>query len=605
MKFIKFAFFLIFLIYYKNITQAQNFDAISQRIEKYYSLNKDGSSDLRVIKEIKLFSYLSMSKFGETFILYNPNYQKLTINKAYTKTADGKIINAPKNAFNELLPSFATNVAAFNHLKEMVVVHTGTELGATIFVDYSIHSLKEITPALMGEEIVGDIVPVSEYIIQISTPVGMSLNYKLLNSNQQPEKKIVDSQERLEWKFLNLPPLTNEPFQSRISSKNPYLTFSTQTMIDNIEWLIRQNTNNQNLPISLTKKIDQIVKNNPNELTKVAKIHRLIASEISTSNIPFALTGYKTRSIDEIWMSNSATNLEKALLLSKSLNYAQITATPIVCFDNSSIDSKIGNLKSVTDILVNVMLANGDKIVLNPIQDSPFDRQYFLINKTALELKANGATFVFANKQSTASIIGVIDWNPEKKSIDFSMELVADNALNPCFEVINDSTKINKYINGINSTEVVKIPSLSFSNKNLMFKIEVAKQIESNKDKYFFLELPSYKYDFDSWNLPAFIQKREETFELPFSINIKQTFVINIPENYKMVNNELNKKISNSCGEIELKIVNKRNQIEIYRNIKITKKTISQNEYSDLKELFSKWQQRSLKTIIITEKNGL
>lgn len=605
MKFIKFALFLTILSFYINTVQAQNKDAIIQRIEKHYSLNNDGSCDLRVLKEVKLISHLSMSKFGETFILYNPTFQKLTINSAYTKTADGKIINAPKNAYNELLPSFATNVAAFNHLKEMVIVHTGTELGAIIFVDYTIHSTKEITPALMGEEIIGDIVPVSEYILSISTPVGKPLIYKLLNSSQQPEKTIQGAQERLVWKFLNLSPLSNELFQPRIPSNNPYISFSTRSTNEVMDWLYNNNTLAQYLPETLIKKIDLIVKNTSNEISRISQIHRLISAEISTSNIPFVLTGYKARGIDDFWRSNSATNFEKALLLAKSLNYAKVFATPILCFENSCFDSKIGNLKSISDILVNVTLANGDKIVLNPIQYSPFDRQYYLGNKTAVEIKTNGASFDFQNIINTTSLIGVIDWNPERKNVDYSIELVADNALNPCFEIINDSNSFKKLLLGINPNEVTSFSSLSVSATNLNVKFEISKKIEPKKDKYLFLEFPFYKYDVDSWNLPPFIQKRSESFEIPFPISIKQSFVIKIPTNYKLVNNELNKKITNNCGEIELKIANNGNQIEVSRVLKITKKTISQNEYSQLRELFSTWQQRSLKTIIITKKEDL
>jgi len=601
MKLIKFSFFIITLILNHNIALAQNIDAVTQKLEKHYVLNEDGSTDLRVIKEVKLISHLSMSKFGETFILYNPTFQKLTINSAYTKTADGKVINAPKNAYNELLPAYATSVAAFNHLKEMAIVHTGTELGATIFVDYTIHSSKEFAPALMGEEIIGDIVPITEFVLSISCPVGKSINYKLLNSSQLPVKSVQGSQERLVWKFVSLKPLSSEQFQPRIPANNPYISFSSQTTSQISEWLNVNISSNQNLPVELVSKIDQINKNYSNELSKITQIQRLISNEITTSNVPFAMTSFKARSIDEVWTTNSGTNYEKSLIFAKSLNYAQIIATPILCFDKNCFDSKIGNLKAVSDILVSVTLANGDKMVLNPMQNSPFDRHCFLENKTAFEIKTNGSNFDFPNRVSTTSLIGVIDWNPEKRNVDYSIELVADNALNPCFEVINDTNVLKKVITGISPNEVVNITSFNMSNTNMHVKFEISKQLEPKKDKYFFLELPSYKNDIDSWNLPPFIQSRVESFEIPFPISVKQTFVIKIPNNYKLVNNELNKKISNNCGEIELKIVSKGNQIEVTRVLKLSKKIILQNEYLELRELYSKWQQRSLKTIIIVK----
>ena len=47
-------------------------------------------------------------------------------------------MKTPENALLEVLPSAAADALAYNGLKEMVVVHTGLELGATIYLDYSV-----------------------------------------------------------------------------------------------------------------------------------------------------------------------------------------------------------------------------------------------------------------------------------------------------------------------------------------------------------------------------------------------------------------------------------------------------------------------------------
>ena len=75
---------------------------------KEYTLNSDGSMDYRYIKEQKLITYRAFHNlYGETFITYNPFFQKLTVNKCFTVMADGKTVETPSNAFNEILPSFA------------------------------------------------------------------------------------------------------------------------------------------------------------------------------------------------------------------------------------------------------------------------------------------------------------------------------------------------------------------------------------------------------------------------------------------------------------------------------------------------------------------
>ncbi len=65
-----------------------------------------------------LFTHTAMNgTYGESFIVYNPQYQELKINSSYTKQKDGTIIKTPDNAFVEVLPRNAADAPAYNHLK--------------------------------------------------------------------------------------------------------------------------------------------------------------------------------------------------------------------------------------------------------------------------------------------------------------------------------------------------------------------------------------------------------------------------------------------------------------------------------------------------------
>ena len=131
----------LFLIVNPLFSQTPGYDAEYQKLVKEYILQKDGSWDFHYRKEIKLLTHYSFHRlFGETFIVYNPLYQQLKINEAFTVMADGKKVIVPQNAFNGVLPGFAANIPAYNHLREMVVTHTGTEVGSVITLDYTIHS---------------------------------------------------------------------------------------------------------------------------------------------------------------------------------------------------------------------------------------------------------------------------------------------------------------------------------------------------------------------------------------------------------------------------------------------------------------------------------
>ena len=141
-------------------------EAEFRKLSKTYTLRADGSQEVRVQKELTLFTHAAMnSLYGETFIVYDPDFQKLEIHESYTRQKDGTVIKTPTNALVEVLPSAAANAPAYNRLKEMVVVHTGLELGATIVLDYSIVSKAGYLPELDVCCPVKELSPIKEYTL--------------------------------------------------------------------------------------------------------------------------------------------------------------------------------------------------------------------------------------------------------------------------------------------------------------------------------------------------------------------------------------------------------------------------------------------------------
>lgn len=74
------------------------------KLVKSYTLRTDGSQEMRVQKELTLFTHAAMNGlYGESFIIYNPAYQELKIHESYTRQKDGSIVKTPDNAFVEVL----------------------------------------------------------------------------------------------------------------------------------------------------------------------------------------------------------------------------------------------------------------------------------------------------------------------------------------------------------------------------------------------------------------------------------------------------------------------------------------------------------------------
>lgn len=154
------------------------------KISKAWTLHADGSQEYRSSMELTLFTHTAMnSTYGESFIVYNPDFQTLKIHSSYTRQKDGTIVKTPDNAFVEVLPRFAADAPAYNQLKEMVVVHTGLELGATIYLDYSIITKPGYYPAMDINERLQETSPVKECKVSISVPENSPLAWQLLGSD--------------------------------------------------------------------------------------------------------------------------------------------------------------------------------------------------------------------------------------------------------------------------------------------------------------------------------------------------------------------------------------------------------------------------------------
>lgn len=162
-------------------------EAEFRKLSKTYTLRADGSQEVRVQKELTLFTHAAMnSLYGETFIVYDPEFQKLEIHESYTRQKDGTVIKTPANALVEVLPAAAADAPAYNRLKEMVVVHTGLELGATIVLDYSIVSKAGYLPELDVCCPVKELSPIKEYTFRLNVPAGKAVHYELLNASAKP-----------------------------------------------------------------------------------------------------------------------------------------------------------------------------------------------------------------------------------------------------------------------------------------------------------------------------------------------------------------------------------------------------------------------------------
>ncbi|HRW63762.1 MAG TPA: DUF3857 domain-containing protein, partial [Bacteroidales bacterium] len=326
----------------KSTTDLQN-DAVFKSIKKVYELNTDGSVIYKYQHQLKYITHLSFNRlYGETFIVYNPQQQELKFNKVETKTPDGRIVVSPENAFNEVLPRFAAGAPAFNHLREMVVTHTGLELGCVVDLDYEVHSKAGYIPFLNENIELQENVPVEKMEIVVKVPENTELNYKLLNLEANPDKKQENGFTIYTWTFKNLKASERESNQPHDRAYLPRLMFSDATMQQTLNYITA------NADVSLNDDIKQIVTKRIAEKKKSMQIIRelqtLVNNEINSFDIPLEYTAYSTRPLAKVWESNGATELEKYLLFNELLKFSGIESKMAYAIPSSYYSENLGIL---------------------------------------------------------------------------------------------------------------------------------------------------------------------------------------------------------------------------------------------------------------------
>jgi hypothetical protein len=200
-------------------------DARFLKVAVAYELHADGSWDMTCQQQVRLDTYYAFNRaLGETFIVYNPDFQKLEVLKSDTTMADGRKVASPANAFNEVLPFAAHGCADFSGLREMVVTHVGLERGAVVDVQYRIHTKPGFLPAFSGRELLTRNFPVEHYLLEIKVPAGRELLYKVCGLASDVKVVESGSEKIYTLRLAGLKPAAHEPLAP--AGSEPAVVFS-------------------------------------------------------------------------------------------------------------------------------------------------------------------------------------------------------------------------------------------------------------------------------------------------------------------------------------------------------------------------------------------
>ena len=584
---------------------SQNADAEYLQIRKEYTLNENGSIDFHYSKELKLLTHFSFHRlYGETFIVYNTDFQNIKVNSSYTIMADGKKVITPDNAFNEVLPRFSTNAPAFNNIRELVVTHTGLEKNAIINLDYTLHSDKGYYPYLMGNEVLSETSPVNELIIIVNIPDSQILNYELLNFKGEPIIDNKNGEKIYTWKFNSIAANSKDYYQESNHEYSPRLIFSTAKNLQSAyDQFINQDAFVFNTNTSMDNAVDKITSDNTNQLTIALELQKFVSSALSTLNIPLKYTGFHARTAIETWNSNMGTHIEKTLLLATLLRKANITADPVAIIPTEYYNKEIGDMASFNSFLVRIKLKEYGELYISAIHVDKQNLKYGIDGNTIVLLDKNIETLkTSTTKPATNKILVSGDFifhNSDSMSGEINLELT--NKLIPYFELYDDSSYIKSIITGgVSGTDFISSNIKKLSQESIKALLSFEKGEPTSKtSNYMSFEIPYITNGIRSWHITQLPSERLVPLEIPNNIYERYEYAIVFPKELKLVSNLKNIEIKNDAGYLLIKFEKMKDEIIITREIKFDKKVFGVDEYDDFREIMNTWNNKNYLKVIL------
>lgn len=593
----KYLLILLVLFSFQKAFAQEGGDAEYLKVIHEYTLNPDGSSAYHEYKEVKLLSHMSFHRlYGETFVVFDPEYQELIINEAYTIMADGKKVVVPDNAFNEVLPRAAAHAAPYNKLREMVITHTGLEVGATIYLDYTLKTKAGFMPAFMGEEIITDMVPVDEKIVKVRVPVGQALQYKVLNIRTAPEITQEKDMQVYTFSFRGLKAYAQEWGVDHTLS--PRMYFSASKDLERAYFpFVGQPAFSFQANDDMKKAVTEIQEENGEDILVALAIQKMVVDEMATWNIPLENTGFKCRTPEEVWKSNGGTPLEKTVLLATLLMQAKLYGGPVAIIPERYYDRTVGSLYIFKDFAVQAKVGQAERLYLSATHTSTQNPTYtesgnlFLLLDGAVE-----SLRTFEPMKNKAEIVYHGNYTyDESGTLSGDLKVTLGDAANPYYKLSLDSAYAKRYGTGVEKSEIAKL----HQDKSILDLDILKKDAFETYGDYIFIPLATAPSGIDSWGFSYIEAGREAPIKLKEIIKEQYHYMITLPDGYQMISPDQNFVITNALGSVKISLSQVENIVYSTREIELKKDFIHFAEFEIFNEIWKEWMNPAYRKVVV------
>lgn len=515
-------------------------EAEFRKLSKTYTLRADGGQEVRVQKELTLFTHAAMnSLYGETFIVYDPDFQKLEIHESYTRQKDGNVIKTPANALVEVLPSAAANAPAYNRLKEMVVVHTGLELGATIVLDYSIVSKAGYLPELDVCCPVKELSPIKEYTFRLNVPAGKAVHYELLNASAQPTTAQKDGMKSFTWTLKDVQP---RPYaypsargnmgQVQMAASGMMPVFIASTWANYVEALkslkAQFQAGDRAVVEAKLAELTQGVKDNPQAVRNAIAGYMTEMYRLGRCGVSLQEAGYRLRTASEVIRSAYGTQAELVNLDVALQQAAGLEAEVAVCALHPSEVADQG-LSTIVSLVAQSKLMP-EKVALTGTDEAGLQSFLTVTDLEGKSLKL--ADYLGAKKSQQTDTLKVDETKMQQPAEGWGIVTLSD-----------PTPARTLYAYAANTT----IP---------------------------------------------------ENILLPNTVDYTLETVVCLPEGMKMAP-RADKELSNACGKVSFSYQPTKEGVKVTRSLRISRQLQTPSNYKELYALLSEWRDSNNHTLVI------
>ncbi len=602
-------------------------DAAYDDMVHEWVLKPDGSIEYTYSHKLRLITPYSFSRaYGESFITYNPKWQTLEVLRSVTTMRDGKKVESPFNAYNEVLPRWAAGAAPYLGMKEMVVTHPGVEAGAVIDFAYRLTTKPGMFPGLMDKVTFGARSPIVNMTVRIVVPSDVVLEYGLVRDDVLPEITEEGDTRVFTWRRKDIPITEVEPDQPALHDFLPVLFFTTATKDEMIRHSL-QDAGDPNLGPAQAA-VDAIMEKESDPVRRVVALQRWVIDRVGRMSGPLDILGFRAMSPAATLQANVGSDLDRAVLLAAMCRAAGVAAEAALFSsdirndgmrieeipkENGVVEHRISpdpkpDLASLPLYAHPAVLCRNvgeyALLALDPSheQSGPMPSQYW--TKFFVELKEQSESPLrYASPVGGASTVGVTsDWTLGEDLTVKGRSSVSSSGIRS-YSLDTDGFKnvVKKALAAAGAGMDVKpgTPEVRASFETVCeSEIASSKPLTSVEGLVEF-RLPVAPGGITDLHLPMGERMRTTSIVLPGTLREECRLTLHLPGNVRAAAVPETVEFSNTIGSVRSRIQADAHGIEVTRSIEITASKLKGESYPMLLELLQRWMKPSHNTLTL------